>query len=33
MDRIYIIWNLRFDQAYIFDLSLLLTKNSYLNYS
>jgi hypothetical protein len=33
MDRSYIIWNLIFDQVYIFDLPLLLTQNSYLNYS
>jgi hypothetical protein len=33
MDRIYIIGNLKFDQVYILDLPLLLTRNSYLNYS
>jgi len=33
MDRFYIIGNLGFDQVYIFDLPLLLTWSSYLNYS
>ncbi len=33
MDRFYIIWNLGFDPVYILDLPLLLTRNSYLNYS
>jgi hypothetical protein len=33
MDRFYIIGNLGFDQVYIFDLPLLLIRNSYLNYS
>jgi hypothetical protein len=33
MDRFYIIGNLVFDQVYILDLLLLLTQNSYLNYS
>ncbi len=33
MDRFYIIKNLKFDQVYIFNLSLLSTQNSYLNYS
>jgi len=33
MDRIYIIWNPRFGLVYILDLSLLLTQNSFLNYS
>jgi len=32
MDRFYIIWSLGFGQVYIFDLPLLLTQNSYLNY-
>jgi hypothetical protein len=33
MDRFYIIGNLVFDQIYILDLPLLLTQNSYSNYS
>jgi hypothetical protein len=33
MDRFYIIGNLGFGQVYILDLPLLLTQNSYLNYS
>ncbi len=33
MDRFYIIGNLGFDQVYILDLPLLLTRNNYLNYS
>jgi hypothetical protein len=33
MDKFYIFWNLGFDQGYILDLPLLLTWNSYLNYS
>jgi hypothetical protein len=33
MDRFHIIWSLGFGQVYILDLPLLLTRNSYLNYS
>jgi hypothetical protein len=33
MNKFYIIENLGFDQVYILGLSLLLTWNSYLNYS
>jgi hypothetical protein len=33
MDRFYIIWGLKFSQIYIPELPLLLTQNSYLNYS
>jgi hypothetical protein len=32
-DRFYIIENVGFDQVYILDLPLLLTQNSYINYS
>jgi len=33
MDPFSIIWNLGFGQVYILDFTLLLTQNSYLNYS
>jgi len=33
MDPFSIIWNLGFGQVYILDFPLLLTRNSYLNYS
>jgi hypothetical protein len=33
MDKFYIIENLGFGQVYILELPLLLTQNSYLNYS
>jgi hypothetical protein len=33
MDRFYIIWNLQLGLVYILNLPLLLTQNSYLNYS
>jgi hypothetical protein len=33
MNKFYIIKNLRFGQVYILDLPLLLTWNSYVNYS
>jgi len=33
MDKFYIIWNLQLGLVYILNLPLLLTQNSYLNYS